>query len=169
MLDGGERGGGGGGRGYAKNQKVCCVSNWSWWALRLIYCAKTTCPVVNKEELFNAIATCHVTVGHAGRDKTWAEVHGNYSGVKHGAIDLFLRTCSQRQVVKSLPSSNDKPDISSESSDRYYRLSKLARLRLQMDFACMRLFLHIQLGISLENKNSSGNSCNASGTESTGS
>ena len=51
--------------------------------------AKTNCPVVIKE-LFHMTAKCHVNVGHAGRDKTWVEVCGNYSG----GSSMALWTCS---------------------------------------------------------------------------
>ena len=72
----------------------------------LIYCAKTNCPVEIKE-LFHMTAKCHVNVGHAGRDKTWVEVCGNYSGGqvwRHGLVPKNLHSCSQWQVAKSLPS-----------------------------------------------------------------
>ena len=73
----------------------------------IVFCVKTKCPLVTKDELFSTIARCHARVGHGGRDKTWTEVKENYAGVKHGAIDVFLKTCTscaQRQVPKLLPS-----------------------------------------------------------------
>jgi hypothetical protein len=81
----------------------------------LIYCAKSNSPVVTKEELFDKISRCHTNVGHSGRDKTWAEVRANYSGVKFSMIDLFLKTCtscSQRQVTKNPPSGSAMINLS---------------------------------------------------------
>lgn len=73
----------------------------------IIFCKKSGCPVVAREEIFQTISTCHTNVGHSGRDKTWAEVKSNYAGIKWDVIDIFLKTCTsccQRQAVKSLPS-----------------------------------------------------------------
>ena len=52
-----------------------------------------TNPVVPQEELFDTIKRCHERVGHAGRDKTWAEVHANYGWVRWDCIPIFLSTC----------------------------------------------------------------------------
>ena len=40
----------------------------------LIYNKKKNLPLIKHENIFYRIADCHVSVGHSGRDKTWAEV-----------------------------------------------------------------------------------------------
>jgi hypothetical protein len=41
----------------------------------LIYAKKTNLPLITHENIYYRIADCHVSVGHSGRDKTWAEVN----------------------------------------------------------------------------------------------
>ena len=62
-------------------------------ARNVLYCLKTSNPVVPQEELFDTIKRCHERVGHAGRDKTWAEVRANYGWVRWDCIPIFLSTC----------------------------------------------------------------------------
>ena len=57
----------------------------------LLYCKKTSCPVVTKENIFDTLVRCHERVGHSGRQKTWAEVKGNYAWIKHDVVQLFLQ------------------------------------------------------------------------------
>lgn len=69
----------------------------------IVYCVKTSSPVVTKEDMFDVISRCHEQVGHSGRDKTWNELRSNYSWVKQHVVELFLKTCTactQRQPVK---------------------------------------------------------------------
>lgn len=40
----------------------------------IVYDRKKKLPLVTHENIFAKIAECHSSVGHAGRDKTWAEV-----------------------------------------------------------------------------------------------
>ena len=63
--------------------------------------------MVTEEEAFDAISRHPANVGQAGRDMTWAEVRGIYSGVKHGAIDWVPKHLHQLQlsaVTQSFPS-----------------------------------------------------------------
>jgi hypothetical protein len=41
----------------------------------LIYVIKNNLPLVTHENIYHKVADCHVSVGHSGRDKTWAEVN----------------------------------------------------------------------------------------------
>ena len=73
---------------------------------QIVYCSRTSCPLVTYEEIFETVRKCHEKVGHSGRDKTWSEVRANYAGIKHSVIDIFLKTCkacSLRQPSKSPP------------------------------------------------------------------
>ena len=83
------------------------TSNCSMLVLKtLFFLQQTNCLVVTKEEMFSTIATSYARVGHSGCDKTWSEVKSNYAGVKHAAIEIFLKTCAscaQHQVVPGLP------------------------------------------------------------------
>ena len=40
-------------------------------SLNVVYCVKTSCPVVAKESMFETLVKCHERVGHSGRRKTW--------------------------------------------------------------------------------------------------
>ena len=57
---------------------------------------------MTKDGLFEIIKRCHERVGHSGREKTWREVHSNYSWVRYDAISLFLQTCTQCSLRKPL-------------------------------------------------------------------
>ncbi|XP_019630661.1 PREDICTED: uncharacterized protein LOC109474743 [Branchiostoma belcheri] len=59
---------------------------------KILYCKKSSCPVVPKE-VFDTIKRCHSRVGHSRRDKTWVEIKNNYSWIRHGFVELYLRTC----------------------------------------------------------------------------
>ena len=51
-------------------------------SLNVVYCVKTSCPVVAKESMFETLVKCHERVGHSGRRKTWDEVKKNYAGIR---------------------------------------------------------------------------------------
>ena len=57
---------------------------------------------MTKDGLFEIIKRCHERVGNSGREKTWREVHSNYSWVRYDAISLFLQTCTQCSLRKPL-------------------------------------------------------------------
>ena len=76
-------------------------------SLNVVYCVKTSCPVVAKESMFETLIKCHERVGHSGRRKTWDEVKKNYAGIRFDVIPLFLSTCKQcneRRPAKNPPS-----------------------------------------------------------------
>ena len=76
-------------------------------SLNVVYCVKTSCPVVAKESMFETLVKCHERVGHSGRRKTWDEVKKNYAGIRFDVIPLFLSTCKQcneRRPAKNPPS-----------------------------------------------------------------
>ncbi|XP_035699879.1 KRAB-A domain-containing protein 2-like [Branchiostoma floridae] len=62
---------------------------------KVLYCKKSSHPVVPKEHIFDAIKCCHTRVGHSRRDKTWEEIKNNYSWVRHDLVQLYLRTCRE--------------------------------------------------------------------------
>ena len=106
----------------------------------LIYLAKANRPVVTKEKPLNARTSCGENKVQAGKGKTWAEVCGNYSGVKHGATDLFLNICticSYLQVIQNLLAGKAmivRLDISSESSDQSSDFRRWSRPALFEEF-----------------------------------
>ena len=76
-------------------------------SLSVVYCVKTSCPVVAKESIFETLVKCHKRVGHSARRKTWDEVKKNYAGIRFDVIPLFLSTCKQcneRRPAKNPPS-----------------------------------------------------------------
>ena len=72
----------------------------------ILYCQKSSCPVVSYEDMFETILRCHDRVDHSGRDKTWNEIKTNYSWIRHDIVGIFLKTCAactQRKPVKHVP------------------------------------------------------------------
>ena len=96
--------------------KFWCSKNFSVHNIgskKVLYCKKTSCPVVSKEDIFDTIQRCHERVGHSGRNKTWEEVTRNFAWIRYGIIQVFLKTCSScavRQTMKPPPTG--KPIIS---------------------------------------------------------
>lgn len=94
---------------YGTKFKAWCKGNFKLQQIgskQLLFCTKSSCPVITKEEYFDTILKCHEKVGHSGRDRTWNEVKSNNAGVKYAAIDVFLKTCSvclKRQPAKCPP------------------------------------------------------------------
>ncbi|XP_078592647.1 uncharacterized protein LOC144871267 [Branchiostoma floridae x Branchiostoma japonicum] len=64
-------------------------------ARKILYCEKTSRPVVPKEDIYDTIKCCHSRVGHSRRDKTWDEIKTNYSWVRYDLVQIYLRTCRQ--------------------------------------------------------------------------
>ncbi|CAH1258983.1 KRBA2 [Branchiostoma lanceolatum] len=62
---------------------------------KILYCQKTSRPVVPKEDIFDTIKCCHTRVGHSRRDKTWLEINNNYSWIRHDLLALYLSTCRE--------------------------------------------------------------------------
>ena len=67
-------------------------------SLNVVYCVKTSCPVVAKESMFETLVKCHERVGHSGRRKTWDEVKKNYAGIRFDVIPLFLSNSVTKDV-----------------------------------------------------------------------
>ena len=63
----------------------------------ILYCQKSSCPVVSYEDMFETILRCHDRVGHSGRDKTWNEIKTNYSWIK-----FFLFTFNLILIILTL-------------------------------------------------------------------
>ena len=107
-----------------KGEKCFMGSKFKFWAKNnfkieqlgnkhVLYCLKTSQPVVTKEDCFETIKKCHERVGHSGRTKTWDDIRSNYSWVRHPLIQLYISTCaacSTRVPVKNPPAG--KPIIS---------------------------------------------------------
>ena len=59
-----------------------------------------------KENIYDTLVWGHERVGNSGRQKTWAELKGNYARTKHNGVQLFLQTCpscTQRLPTKYPP------------------------------------------------------------------
>ncbi|XP_030010460.1 KRAB-A domain-containing protein 2-like [Sphaeramia orbicularis] len=101
----------------AKGVKCQDGATFKFWAMKnftlqeigakkILYCQKSSRPVVTKEDIFDTIKCCHSRVGHSRRDKTWDEIKSNYSWVRHDLVQLYLRTCrecSTRVPLKKPP------------------------------------------------------------------
>eukprot|EP00096_Caligus_rogercresseyi_P011880 TRINITY_DN4827_c0_g2_i2.p1 TRINITY_DN4827_c0_g2~~TRINITY_DN4827_c0_g2_i2.p1 ORF type:complete len:313 (-),score=46.97 TRINITY_DN4827_c0_g2_i2:52-990(-) len=73
---------------------------------KVLYCRKSSLPVVPKDKIYYAIERCHIRVGHSGRDKTWEEIKTNYAWIRYDIIHLYLRTCrvcSNKVPLKKQP------------------------------------------------------------------
>ena len=76
--------------------------------------------IVPKEELFNVIQNCHVTLGHAGRDKVHFDLNKTYHNVSRKIIDVYLTTCLVCDEKRNRPRKHlvVKPIISEEMNAR---------------------------------------------------
>ena len=75
--------------------------------------------VVPVEELFNVIQNCHLTLGHAGRDKVIFELRKTYH-ISKKLVDLYLSTCLICDEKRNRPRKNVvvKSIISEEMNSR---------------------------------------------------
>ncbi|XP_046581445.1 KRAB-A domain-containing protein 2-like [Haliotis rubra] len=107
-----------------KGVKCAAGSHFKFWCAkhfklqkigsrRILYCKKTSCPVITKEEIFDTVKRCHTRVGHSRRAKTWDEIKANYSWIRHDLVKLFLSTCHEcsTRIPLKKPASG-KPIIS---------------------------------------------------------
>lgn len=50
--------------------------------------------VIKDVEIYDAILTTHIRLGHCGRDKMWADINNTFDHVAKNQVSCFLRMCS---------------------------------------------------------------------------
>ena len=76
--------------------------------------------LVPREELFNVIQNCHLTLGHAGRDKVIFELNKTYHNVSRKLVDMYLTTCLVCDEKRNRPRKNlvVKPILTEDINSR---------------------------------------------------
>ena len=76
--------------------------------------------VVSKGELYNVIHNCHLSMGHAGRDKLSLELNRTYHNISRRLVDIYLATCLVCDEKRNRPRKNVvvKPIITEDLNAR---------------------------------------------------
>ena len=76
--------------------------------------------ILPRGELFNAIHNCHLSMGHAGRDKVAFELGKTYHNMSRRLVEMYLSTCLVCGMKRNRPRKNVvvKPIISDDMNSR---------------------------------------------------